>query len=669
MNRIFINITLLATALLLTIACVSDLQTVNVENKVPQASADAVPGQLLIRFDASVADLLNKAGLTKTAATKSGVNSVDEVLSILEGCTLERVFPYNGKTEANTVKSGLNLWYVVYFPEDTDSHALAERLSRLGEISRVEFNREIKRASVKPAIPMPAANLAQATKASSNPSFNDPGLQYQWYLINDGNLKPQKFIAGSDVNVKEAWTKCTGHPDIIVAVLDEGVDCFHEDLQASMWVNEDEIWGSHDDNDGNGYAGDRHGFNFAMNSGVISTNDKYDSGHGTHVAGVIAAQNNNGVGISSIAGGDNVKPGVRIMSCQIFSGNKLATILDEVRAMKYAADNGATVMQCSWGYVSGAANPYDWQPQYSTDEQWKTYCPLEVTALDYFVNYAGSPDGAVEGGIVVFAGGNESAPAAGYPGAYGDFISVAATAGDFTPAIYSNFGPGINISAPGGDQDYYFDYDDNGEYGAIGCILSTLPTTVSPSGYGYMEGTSMACPQVSGVVALGLSYAAQLKKHFKATQIIDYLYGSASDIESFWNLDKPKVYYRYVADIGLSHKSSINLNNYRGKMGHGMVNADGLLSKISNTEAPSMTFPNVLLPLGGKASYFPSKYLDGNFSVKIDDESIASYQVSGGRLTFTGKKVGQTTASVTGSSETQKFVITVRESNSSNGWL
>ena len=111
----------------------------------------------------------------------------------------------------------------------------------------------------------------------------------------------------------------------------------------------------------------------------------------------------------------------------------------------------------------------------------------------------------------------------------------------------------------------------------------------------------MACPQVSGVVALGLSYAAQQKKHFKATQIIDYLYGSASDIESFWNLDKPKVYYRYVADIGLTHKSSINLNNYRGKMGHGMVNAGGLLSKISNTEAPSMTFPNVLLPLGGKA--------------------------------------------------------------------
>ena len=669
MNRISVNIILMAMAVILASACASDFREEKTGTNVPEASADAVPGQLLVRFDASVADILDKTGLTKSASTKSGVHSVDEVLSILDGCTLERVFPYNGKTEDKAVKSGLNLWYIVNFPEGADAHALAAKLSGLGEVSRVEFNREIKRANVKPAIPLPSEAMIQATKAASGTLFNDPNLKYQWYLVNDGNLKPSKFIAGADVNVKGAWKKCTGHPDIIVAVVDEGVDCFHEDLQASMWVNEDEIWGSHEDNDGNGYAGDRHGFNFAQNSGVISTNDKYDSGHGTHVAGVIAAQNNNGVGISSIAGGDNSKPGVKIMSCQIFSGNKLATILDEVRAMKYAADNGAVVMQCSWGYVSSAANSYDWQPMYATDEQWKTYCPLEVTALDYFVHYAGSPDGAVEGGIVVFAGGNESAPAAGYPGAYGDFVSVAATAGDFTPAIYSNYGTGINISAPGGDQDYYYEYDDNGGYGAVGCILSTLPKTVAPSGYGYMEGTSMACPQVSGVIALGLSYAAQQRKHFKATEIIDYLYSSANEFESTWNIDKPKVYYRYVADIGLTHKSSIDLNNYRGKMGNGMVNADGLLSKISQTDAPKMTFPNVLLSLGAQANYHPSKYLDGNFSVKIDDESIASYAVSGNRLTFTGKKVGQTTASITGSSETHKFVITVRESSNSNGWL
>jgi hypothetical protein len=89
---------------------------------------------------------------------------------------------------------------------------------------------------------------------------------------------------------------------------------------------------------------------------------------------------------------------------------------------------------------------------------------LEKKALDYFVHHAGSPDGVVEGGIAVFAAGNEYAPAASYPAAYPDYVSVAATAGDFTPAVYSNYGKGVTISAPGGDQDYYYDYGEQGCY-------------------------------------------------------------------------------------------------------------------------------------------------------------------------------------------------------------
>ena len=108
-----------------------------------------------------------------------------------------------------------------------------------------------------------------------------------------------------------------------------------------MWVNEDEIWRSSEDNDGNGYPGDVHGYNFVNDSPLISVQDVNDTGHGSHVAGVIGAVNGNGLGISSIAGGDGISPGVRIMSCQIFSGNKGGSVLDEVRAIKYAADNGA----------------------------------------------------------------------------------------------------------------------------------------------------------------------------------------------------------------------------------------------------------------------------------------------------------------------------------------
>ena len=381
-----------------------------------------------------------------------------------------------------------------------------------------------------------------------------------------------KFSAGADVNVEQAWELSSGDPSIIVAVLDEGVDYTHPDLKDAMWVNEDEIWRSREDNDGNGYAGDVYGYNFSLGTPIISTDDVNDSGHGCHVAGVIAATNNNGLGISSIAGGDGSNPGVRIMSCQIFSGVKGGTVLDEVRAIKYAADNGATVLQCSWGYTSGAANAYDWQPMYSSDEAWMADNALERKALDYFIHNAGSPDGVVEGGIAVFAGGNESAPAAGYPGAYGDFVSVAATAADWTPAVYTNYGPGTTISAPGGDQDYYWNYGEGSERGTLGCVLSTLPLTVSPSGYGYMEGTSMACPHVSGVVALGLSYAARLHRHFKASEIIDLLYSSATPVEQYWNIDEPKYYYKYVTDLGTNYRNSMDLRRYAGGMGSGQVN-------------------------------------------------------------------------------------------------
>jgi subtilisin family serine protease len=650
-------------------------------DKVSPVSTDAVAGELLVRFDEGVSEILDAAGLiTKSGeapARRSGILTVDEILDLVDGYQIERVFPVDRRSESKAREEGLHLWYVVRFSDKHSVEEVAADLARLGEVSRVEYNRTLKRSTEGRAVPLNAASLSQMRASAKTPKFNDPHLGLQWHMVNNGDLG-QKFIAGADVNVEKAWDLCTGDASIIVAVLDEGVDVFHPDLKNNMWVNEGEIWRSNEDNDGNGYAGDVYGYNFAAGSGVVSTNGRYDTGHGTHVAGVIAATNDNGIGISSIAGGTLDNPGVRIMSCQIFSSSLAGTVLDEVRAIKYAADNGAVILQCSWGYISGAANPYDWSPQFSNDDQWKQSNVLEFKALDYFVHNAGSPDGVIDGGIVVFAAGNEYAPAASYPAAYPDYISVAATAGDYTPAVYTNYGTGTTISAPGGDQDYYYEYGEGPNKGAAGCVLSTLPYNVTGSagelaGYGYMEGTSMACPHVSGVLALGLSYAAKNNIHVKAEEVKALLHSTARPIEQHWNMDELKYYYKFVTDLSEVHFASMDLKSYKGKMGHGQVDAHAFLQAIKGAGTP-MTFPNVYVAEGGSVTLAPAMYFKNSagqtFNVSITDQSVASCTQDGKNLKFEGLKEGQTSAKITSSGGASfGFTITVRATANGNGWL
>ena len=188
----------------------------------------------------------------------------------------------------------------------------------------------------------------------------------------------------------------------------------------------------------------------------------------------------------------------------------------------------------------------------------------------------------------------------------------------------------------------------------------------------------MACPHVSGVVALGLSYAAHKKIHVKAKDMIQLLYSSVyktqegnDPFKECWDFENPKVYYKYVSDLGQNHKKILDLNDYVGKMGHGQVNAYNFLNAIAgeNVGTPMM-FPNVFVKVGGEKIYDPTLYLSGeNFIVNVDKSDIASVTYDKGKVTVKGVKAGQTKASITNGDVTHNFVITVRAKAGENGWL
>lgn len=658
--------------------------------------SDAEAGELLIKFAPEMSSILDQAQMSKTRsgkATRSGIPSTDEVLDILGSYSFERVFPVDANTEARTREAGLHLWYTVKFDKSTDLKAAAERLKQLGEVTKVQTNGRIKRAyntDSKRIYLSDKALQQKATRAAASGEPNDPGFAYQWHYRNLGagnygfeNLNDNQAgaEAGCDVNAVEAWKTCVGDPSIIVAVLDEGVMYTHPDLAPNMWCNPGETsQGAKADGDGNGYEGDLHGYNFVEESGNITWSDANDSGHGTHVAGTIAAANNNGIGVSGVAGGDGTpNSGVKIMSCQIFSGQNSVTLAGEARAIKYAADNGAVILQCSWGYNSSESSELSgYTPGPATEKEWAETYPLEKEALDYFINNAGSPNGVIDGGIAVFAAGNEYAGNPAFPGAYSKCVSVASLAADYTPACYTDFGSLVTLSAPGGDLEYYGKIGETeDEYWAEtgeqkGAVLSTLVKNGQPA-YGYMEGTSMACPHVSGVAALGLAYAVKQNRHYRAADFISLMKKSVKDLDSHYQNGATKTYYMNHTTVGASPET-IELSKYIGKMGAGLIDAAQLLNGIQNKELSSeMKLPNMYVGIEKTTSLNLAAYFAGQtegYSCSVANTSVASATVDGKMLIVKGLVAGSTTLTVTAADGTSQTVtVTVRKSAGNNGWM
>lgn len=427
------------------------------------------------------------------SAVTTGVKVLDRAASSLKITRMERTFPYAGIFEERTRKEGLHLWYNVWFSKETSATRAATEVRMLEGIEK--------------AVPVPKI----VSRAKSETVWDDPDLlSKQWYLNNPGTESWQK--AGADIRIFDAWKEYKGDPAVIVSIVDGGINLEHPDLQANLWVNPGEIPGNGIDDDGNGYTDDVNGYNF-----VDDNADIVPHRHGTHVAGLIGATNNNGMGICGVAGGDGTPhSGVKLMSCQIMkslttTGGEMASDPHIAAAIKYGADNGAVISQNSWGYA-GDINP------------------VHKEAIDYFIKYAGCDNNGnqlegspMKGGIVLFASGNDntSNPKMATPADYEEVVGVAAIEADYKKASYSNYGTYMDISAPGGAHP---DID-------VKKIWST--TTTMSGNYEYLSGTSMACPLVSGVAALVIQKYGVGKKGFTPEKLKEILYESAYDLDQY----------------------------------------------------------------------------------------------------------------------------------------
>ncbi len=600
---------------------------------------EILPGAVLMKLDAETAAKVNGGGRAEVS---------EEIFKGIEVTSFKPAIPARPKNIEVAKKYGLDRWFKVEFDEDTKPQTVAAKLAESKAVSTVQYIRNIIPISTEQGIPCEEPAMTKATEADF--IFDDPYTKYQWNIYNDGTIA-EGAVAGADVGVKDAWRLTGGDPSVIVAVLDCGLAYKHEDLKDAMWTNEAELNGtSGADDDGNGFIDDIYGFNFV---GCTDIEDDYmdnrpaavkgnainyrtQTGHGTHVAGIIGATNCNGKGISSIAGGTGKGDGVRLMSCQTFDYNHNFGTLSSTNdaqvaaAYIYAADNGACIAQCSYGN----SNIITSDDVYINGEGDINGAPLEYAAIKYFLDPANSNHKALKGNIAVFSAGNFSKPYSMYPGALADVLSVTAIAYDGLPGGYTHYGPGCKIAAPGGEMKQVSGHDQSMilSLGAPGVAYASPGLDTGKGGsrstnYVYMHGTSMACPHVSGVLALGIAYADKLGKSFTREEMTSLLLTSVNDLDHRL-MSGSKDFY----DAANRAPATVQLNQFYGKLGTGAVDAWKFLMAIEGT-------PSVIVKAGAKASIDLADYCNpfDSYEISVDDATKASLGLTSDPVVRNGK--------------------------------
>lgn len=379
--------------------------------------------------------------LPKTAVSQVGIPAVDQVLAAQPTLRIKPLRPVPD-TQAGLNRAGLERVFTVALSDDVDVADLIEQLSSLAEVEYAEpiYKRQL---FVTP---------------------NDSLFQISWHH--------------GKVRSEEAWNFTTGSDTIIIAITDTGIDTTHPDLMDNFWLNQNEVPGNGVDDDGNGYVDDVLGWDFSgTESNPQEDNDPshdwwwhpfHAEDHGSHVAGIAAAAGNNSIGVTGMAFNS------KIMPLKVFPNSYDDVIVD---AILYAADNGADVINCSWGGSMNSAT------------------------INNAITYARDTKGC----IVIAAAGNEASALPYYPANSPGVVSVGATTGSDNRAVFSNYGTWVDMCAPG-----------------AGIWSTTDPgNPFHENLYEAWDGTSMAAPMVSGVAAMIRSQFPNLTVDELEAQLMD----------------------------------------------------------------------------------------------------------------------------------------------------